>query len=57
VNGPILKEKAIKYAEELGIENFKASNAGQMAGLSDGRVGTKYLSKLFQVAVDRVPKK
>jgi hypothetical protein len=26
VNGPILKEKAIKYAEELGIENFKASN-------------------------------
>jgi hypothetical protein len=23
VNGPILKEKAIKYAEELGIENFK----------------------------------
>ena len=26
VNGPILKEKAIKYAEELGTENFKASN-------------------------------
>jgi hypothetical protein len=26
LNGPILKEKAIKYAEELGIENFKASN-------------------------------
>mgnify|MGYP001799722186 CR=1 FL=1 len=26
VNGPVLKEKAIKYAEELGIENFKASN-------------------------------
>ena len=27
MNGPILKEKAIKYAEELGIENFKASNS------------------------------
>ena len=29
MNGPKrerLKEKAIKYAEELGIENFKASN-------------------------------
>lgn len=23
---PVLKEKAIQYAEELGIENFKASN-------------------------------
>ena len=26
VNGPVLKEKAIQYAKELYIENFKASN-------------------------------
>ena len=26
VNGPVLKEKAIQYAKELDIENFKASN-------------------------------
>ncbi len=26
VNGKIIKEKAIKVAEELGIENYKASN-------------------------------
>ena len=26
VNGPVLKEKAIQYSKELGMENFKASN-------------------------------
>ena len=26
ISGPILKEKAVKYAEQLGVENFTASN-------------------------------
>ena len=26
ISGPILKEKAVKYAEQLGVENFSASN-------------------------------
>ena len=26
VSGPLLKEKALKFASELGVESFKASN-------------------------------
>ena len=47
------KKKAIKYAEELGIENFKASN-----GWFERWKGRHEISlKLFLVRPSRAPRK